>query len=75
AFVRVLLWAPRVVFLERPGAGLSTEQLDQALDLFAATSIAVISIAAAVDAHRFYDAVLTLKNDGGWQWAPLHAGS
>ena len=75
AFAQILLWEPRVVFLERPGAGLGAEQLDRALDRLAAMPLAVLAIAAPADARRFYDGVLTLKNDGGWQWSPLYAGS
>ena len=74
AFAQILLWAPRVVFLERPGAGLTTEQLDRALDLLAAMPLSVLAIASPADGRRFYDGVLTLKNDGGWQWSPLYAG-
>jgi putative ATP-binding cassette transporter len=74
AVARVLLSAPAVVFLERPGAGLASEELDRVLERLAATPVTVLAIGAAADARRFFDAVLTLKNDGGWQWEPMPPG-
>lgn len=74
AVARVLLLAPAVVLLERPGAGLSPEELDRLLHRLAATPISVLALGGAGDARPFYHAVLTLKNDGGWQWEPLPSG-
>jgi vitamin B12/bleomycin/antimicrobial peptide transport system ATP-binding/permease protein len=70
-FARVLLSAPSFLFLERPATGLAPEQLDRILDLLARASISVITVGRTEDAVRFYNSVLELKNDGGWQWNPL----
>ena len=71
AFARVLLQAPAYVFLERPGSSLGGDQLAQVLGKLAEASVAVITVGAPEDIGSFYQSVLELKNDGGWQWTPL----
>jgi putative ATP-binding cassette transporter len=71
AFARILLANPSVVFLERPETGLDADSLGRILKLLAAGSISILTIGGADDVRRFYEAVLELKNDGGWQWTPL----
>ncbi len=71
AFARVLLSAPRFVFLERPGTGLSDEHLGHVLEKLAARSISVITIGKPEDARRYYNGVLTLEDDGSWQWTSI----
>jgi vitamin B12/bleomycin/antimicrobial peptide transport system ATP-binding/permease protein len=71
AVARVLLSAPSFAFLERPGTGLGSDQLDRVLQLLAESSISPITIGMPEDALRYYTSVLELKTDGGWQWSPL----
>lgn len=73
AFARVLLSAPRFVFLERPGTGLGAGTLERILKLLAERCTAVLTIGEEVDARRAYDAALELDVDGGWRWRPFHA--
>ena len=70
-FARVLLAAPTFVFLERPRTGLGPEQLDRVMDQLARNAISPLTIGKPEDALRYYNSVLELKNDGGWQWNPI----
>jgi len=74
AFARIRLTDPAVIVLERPDAGLDPDQLRRILDRFAADGVSILTIGVPDDARRFYQAVLELKNDGGWQWTPLASG-
>ena len=68
AFIRILLAEPRFVFLDRPGAALSPDQVKQILRLLSDHSIGYLTIGEAADPLDFYDAVLEIAEDGGWTW-------
>lgn len=68
AFARVLLSAPRFVFLERPETALGADQVGRILDRLAERSISVLTIGKPEDAACFYTSVLELDLDGGWRW-------
>ena len=71
AFARVLLSMPRLVFLERPGTGLGDEQLERLLSRLAANAASVVTLGKPEDVRRFYNGVLTLEDDGSWQWTAI----
>jgi len=71
---RVVLAAPRFVFLERPRAALGSEQVERILRLFSERSITYVTLGNGADALDDYDAVLEIAGDGGWTWTPVEAG-
>src|SRR5262249_24246381 len=71
AFARIFLAKPTGVCLERPETGLDPEVLGRALGHLAGGGVSVITIGMADDVRRFYQNILELKNDGGWQWTPI----
>ncbi|WP_240502461.1 ABC transporter transmembrane domain-containing protein [Methylocaldum sp. 14B] len=74
AFAHILLAAPRFVFLDRAGTALSPRQVHQILDMLAENSITYLNIGEADEPLDYYDAVLELAGDGGWQWKTVQAG-
>jgi putative ATP-binding cassette transporter len=71
---RVVLAAPRFVFLERPRAALGSEQVERILRLFSERSITYLTLGNGADALDDYDAVLEIAGDGGWTWTSVEAG-
>jgi putative ATP-binding cassette transporter len=66
-FARVLLAGPRFVFLDRLGAVLNQEQLDNVYRLLKEASISYLSIG---DRHRLeasHDKVLEIRGEGRWE--------
>jgi vitamin B12/bleomycin/antimicrobial peptide transport system ATP-binding/permease protein len=71
---RVVLAAPRFVFLERPRTALGPEQIDHILGLLSQRSITYLTVGSGNDDLPHYDAVLELADDGGWSWKSLDQG-
>lgn len=74
AFAHILVSNPRTVFLERPGTALGPEALNLILELLVDRSVTVLTIARPRDSRAHYTSILTLDEDGGWDWKP-HAPS
>ena len=71
---RVILAAPRFVFLERPRRALGSEEADRILGLLSERSITYLTLGDGSDGLDDYDAVLELAGDGGWTWKAVEAG-
>ena len=72
---RVVLAAPRFVFLARPHATLGAAQAERVLSLLRDRSITYLTLSDGDDRPEDYDAVLELADDGGWTWKALDAGT
>jgi len=72
---RVVLAAPRFVFLARPHATLGAAQADRVLSFLRDRSITYLTLSDGDDRLEDYDAVLELADDGGWTWKALDAGT
>jgi putative ATP-binding cassette transporter len=70
AFVRILLAAPRFVLLDRVGATLRSDEVQQILRMLSERSITCVNIGEPDERRGLYDAVLECKEDGTWIWAP-----
>jgi putative ATP-binding cassette transporter len=69
-FARVLLGHPRFVFLDRMGAVLNQEQIDNVYRLLKEASISYLSIG---DIHRlepYHERVLDIRGEGRWEVTP-----
>ncbi len=64
-----LLAGPSFVFLDRPGASLSAEQLRRVLMLFAARRVTCVCCGEADGASSLFEGVLECREDSGWSWA------
>jgi len=71
---RVVLAAPRFVFLERPRATLGAAHADRVLSLLRERSITYLTLGDGGDRLDDHDFVLELADDGGWTWKALEAG-
>jgi putative ATP-binding cassette transporter len=71
---RVVLAAPRFVFLERPRATLGAAHADRVLSLLRERSITYLTLGDGGDQQDDYNVVLELSDDGGWTWKALEAG-
>src|SRR5437867_10428777 len=71
---RVVLAAPRFVFLERPRATLGAAHADRVLSLLRERSITYLTLGDGGDRQDDHDFVLELADDGGWTWKALEAG-
>ena len=69
---RVVLAAPRFVFLERPGATLGAAHADRVLSLLRERSITYLTLGDGGDMLDNHDFVLELTVDGGWTWTARH---
>jgi putative ATP-binding cassette transporter len=67
---RILLAKPRFVFLDKPGATLSPEQIDWVLDLLTEHEITYVTFAENGTGLERYDAVLELPGGGAWSFKP-----
>ncbi len=65
---RVVLAAPRFVFLERPRATLGAAHADRVLSLLRERSITYLTLGDGGDRLDDHDFVLELADDGGWTW-------
>ena len=67
AIARVLLAAPRFVFMDRVGTTLGADELAQVLKMLSERSITYIAVGENISAD-FYDATLACHSDGTWAW-------
>jgi putative ATP-binding cassette transporter len=65
---RVVLAAPRFVFLERPRATLGAAHADRVLSLLQERSITYLTLGDGGDRLDDHDFILELADDGGWTW-------
>jgi vitamin B12/bleomycin/antimicrobial peptide transport system ATP-binding/permease protein len=72
---RVVLAAPRFVFLERPRATLGVAQADRVMSLLRERSITCLTLSDGDDRLDDYDVVLELADDGTSTWKALDAGA
>jgi putative ATP-binding cassette transporter len=70
AFARVLLAAPRFVFLDHPSRALSECVVGELLNLLRLQDITYLTLGDAADDPRFYDRLLDIADDGAWQLRP-----
>jgi vitamin B12/bleomycin/antimicrobial peptide transport system ATP-binding/permease protein len=70
---RVVLSAPRFVFLERPRAALDAAHAERVLSLLREQSITYLTLGDSDNEPGDYDFVLELFDDGKWTWNPLGA--
>jgi putative ATP-binding cassette transporter len=75
AFARILLVAPRFVFLDRIGALLGPEQTHLLLDLPALQSITVLHDGEPDEPRNLYDAIPDCQEDGTWTWSEKSRGN
>jgi vitamin B12/bleomycin/antimicrobial peptide transport system ATP-binding/permease protein len=75
AIARVLLAAPKFVFLDRMGGDLSPEQISHVYALLSSSGISYLSVAEQGNLHEHHDKVLTLQPDGSWQVSPAREGA
>ena len=68
ACIRVLLAAPRVVWLDRIQETLTANEVGQILGMLSQASIAYVGNGGAADRGDLYDAVLDCKEGGAWTW-------
>jgi vitamin B12/bleomycin/antimicrobial peptide transport system ATP-binding/permease protein len=72
---RVVLAAPRFVFLERPRATLGASQADRVMGLLRERSITCLTLGDGDDRLEDYDVVLELADGGAWTWKALDGGA
>ena len=73
AVAKVLLAAPRFVFLDRVDTALGSEQLRKILRLLSGRSITCVNSGEAHGTRDLYHAVLEYSEDGRWTWTPNRA--
>ncbi|BBA33108.1 ABC transporter, permease family protein [Methylocaldum marinum] len=71
AVSRLVIAAPKFVFLDRIDTALSIEQVHKVLDVLNANGIAYINLGGIQDGLQYYDAVLEFAADGEWTWKAL----
>lgn len=74
AVARVLLVAPRFVFLDRPSSALDLQKVGYILDLFSQRSISYVTFEEAPGDLGRYDALLELGIGGKWRWQKVLGG-
>lgn len=73
SFARILLSRPQFAVLDRPSAEMYPEKSAQLLHLLSEQGITYLTVenngrALGADVSQLYDAVLTLKAGGEWEW-------
>ena len=66
AFAHVLLAAPRFVFIDRTGAALSPDQVQQILEMLSKNSITYINVGEINNSPNLYDEILEINERGEW---------
>ncbi len=74
AVARILLVAPRFVFLDRPSSALDPNKVGYVLDLFSQRSISYVTFEEAPADLKRYAAVLELYPGGKWRWCLVEGG-
>ncbi len=74
AIARVLLVAPRFVFLDRPSSALDPQKVGYVLALFSQRSISYVTFEEAAADLKPYTAVLELYPGGKWRWCLVEGG-
>ncbi len=69
-FARVLLAPPRFVFLDRIGAVLKREQVENVYRLLRAASISPLSIGDRHSLESYHERVLEIRGEGTWDVHP-----
>lgn len=70
SFARVLLAAPRFVFLDHPSRSLSECPIGELLNLLRQQGITYLTLGDRDDDPRFYDRQLDIAADGSWRLRP-----
>lgn len=70
---RVLLAAPRFLFLDRPSGSLPEEMLQRVLQLLSERAITYLVVGEGEPHKGLYDANLELSQDGAWSFQPTVA--
>src|SRR5262249_34420909 len=70
AIARVLLAAPRFVFLDRIGGDLGPEQVEDVYRLLGESSISYLSIGDPHGLLAYHDTLLELQDKGTWRVTP-----
>jgi putative ATP-binding cassette transporter len=68
ACVWVLLGAPRLVLLDRPGTTLGAARIDGVLNRFSTVSIGYVQLGGPEGPITCYDSFLEIQADGRWSW-------
>jgi vitamin B12/bleomycin/antimicrobial peptide transport system ATP-binding/permease protein len=70
AIARVLLAAPRFVFLDRMDGDLTPDQIDHIYELFSELGINYLTLGEHASLHAHHDITLSLRGDGTWEIVP-----
>jgi putative ATP-binding cassette transporter len=70
AIARVLLAAPRFVFLDRMDGDLTSDQIDHVYDLLNESGITYLTVGEHIRLHAHHDMTLSMRGDGSWQVLP-----
>jgi putative ATP-binding cassette transporter len=68
SFARIIVAAPRFVFLDRPVTVLGIEGVDRLLRALHEHGITYVTISETHDLRHHHDAVLEVTTDGTWRW-------
>ncbi|MCX8048974.1 MAG: ABC transporter ATP-binding protein/permease [Methylohalobius sp.] len=74
AVARVLLLAPRFVFLDRPSSALDPQRVAAVLDLFRQRAISYVVFEDTAGDLEHYDRVLRIDRNGKWQVSSVTGG-
>jgi putative ATP-binding cassette transporter len=75
AITRLLIAAPKLVFLDRFTATLLPQDVERVLAALAKRSITYVVFGGMSAAAQWFDAVLEIHADGRWEWKRLHGPS
>jgi vitamin B12/bleomycin/antimicrobial peptide transport system ATP-binding/permease protein len=68
AFARILLAKPQFVFLDRLSISMEASQSDHLLQLLTDLKITYLMLGKPEEPLAYFDAVLTIENDGSWSY-------
>jgi len=71
AFARLWLAAPRFAVLDRPHSSLDSDTIALMLDLLNLRGISYVHFGDRHEPLNFYDATLTIHEQGLWSWKKL----